>query len=200
MRIVTAQELENWLAGGKVLEKDARGPKVVALENGLFLKIFYTRRHPVLARLQPAAKRFARNIERLDQFKIPSPHLCEQLWLDSTRTVSACIYRPLPGESVEQLYRRQPLEAGAVLPELAAFMRHLHVSGIYFRSLHLGNIIILPEGGFGLIDILDMRFKGRPLNVWQIQRNFKHLAHYLQRHRLEHFPLPELQRQYYIAP
>ena len=27
MRIVTAQELESWLASGKVLEKDAKGPK-----------------------------------------------------------------------------------------------------------------------------------------------------------------------------
>ena len=46
MRIVTAQELENWLMEGKVLEKDARGPKVLALADGSFLKIFYTRRRP----------------------------------------------------------------------------------------------------------------------------------------------------------
>jgi len=60
MRIVTAQQLESWLATGKVLEKDARGPKVVALQSGQFLKIFHTRRHPLLARLQPAAKAICR--------------------------------------------------------------------------------------------------------------------------------------------
>jgi len=54
MRIVTAQELENWLTSGKVLEKDVRGPKVVALGNGLFLKIFYTRTPCSLACGQPA--------------------------------------------------------------------------------------------------------------------------------------------------
>ncbi|WP_417787134.1 toluene tolerance protein [Stutzerimonas xanthomarina] len=200
MRIVSAQELESWLTSGKVLEKDMRGPKVVALENGLFLKIFYTRRHPILARLQPAAKRFAKNIARLDQFAVPAPKLCEQFWLGDNCMVSACTYRPLPGESVEQLYRRQPEQAYLLLPELAAFIRRLHQKGIYFRSLHLGNIIVLPKGGFGLIDILDMQFKGRALNSWQIRRNFQHLGHYLHRHRLEQFPLDELQRQYTISP
>ncbi|MEE4465231.1 toluene tolerance protein, partial [Azotobacter chroococcum] len=47
MRIVSAQELEKWLESGRVLEKDARGPKVVALDDGRFLKIFHTRRHPL---------------------------------------------------------------------------------------------------------------------------------------------------------
>ncbi|MBK3866159.1 toluene tolerance protein [Pseudomonas stutzeri] len=200
MRIVTAQELESWLATGKVLEKDARGPKVVALENGLFLKIFHTRRHPILARLQPAAKRFARNVERLARFAIPAPQLCEQFWLDYPGSLSACLYQPLPGESIEQLYRRQPEQVEKLLPELAAFIRRLHYLGIYFRSLHLGNIILLPQGGFGLIDILDMQFKRGALNSWQVRRNFQHLTHYLQRHRLEDFPLDELQRHYASAP
>ncbi len=196
MRIVSAQELENWLACGKVLEKDARGAKVVALPNGQFLKIFHTRRHPLLARLRPAARRFARNIERLRQLAISAPKVTEQFWLDQACTLSACLYHPLPGESVEQLYHRQPKQINRLLPELASFIRQLHQKGIFFRSLHLGNIIVLPEGGFGLIDALDMQFKRRALNNRQIKRNFNHLANYLRRHRIEGFPLAELQRLY----
>lgn len=197
MRIVTAQELESWLASGKVLERDARGPKVVALDNGLFLKIFHTRRHPLLARLQPAARRFARNAERLRQFDIPTPQVREIFWLDSKTGLSGCLYEPLPGYSIEQIYRQAPHQMDASLPRLAGFIKQLHRLGIYFRSLHLGNILLLPDGQHGLIDILDLQFKRKALNRWLIQRNFQHLSHYLQRRKLTEFPLEELIDRYW---
>src|SRR5690606_1310577 len=131
------------------------------------------------ARLQPAARRFARNIEQLRQLGIPAPEITDTFWLDRASGLSGCLYRPLPGESVEQLYRSQPGRLDSLLVPLAEFIRRLHRLGIYFRSLHLGNIIVLPGGGFGLIDTLDMQLKSRPLNAWQVKRNFQHLEHYL---------------------
>ncbi len=196
MRIVTAQELESWLANGKVLEKDGRGPKVVALENGLFLKIFHTRRHPLLARWQPATKRFAQNAERLRQRGIQAPEVLESFWLNRRAGLSACLYRPLPGQSIDQLYCQSPQQVDALLSSLARFIRHLHQRGIYFRSLHLGNILLLPDGQFGLIDILDLQFKRRALNDWLVQRNIQHLRHYLKRRKLTGFPLDELLSHY----
>lgn len=199
MQIVTAQELENWLAKGKVLEKDPRGAKVVALDNGLFLKIFHTRRHPLLARLQPPAKRFAANARRLLQLGIPAPEVVEVFWLNRSAGLSACLYAPLPGQSIEQLYRQAPEQIDDLLSPLAAFIQQLHRQGIYFRSLHLGNILRLPNSGYGLIDILDLQFKKRPLNRWQIQRNFQHLQHYLHRSKLADFPYEPLVKLYQAA-
>ena len=196
MQIVTAQQLESWLATGKVLEKDARGPKVVALSNGLFLKIFHTRRHPLLARLQPAAQRFAENAKRLQRSGIAAPKVVDLFWLDRPAGLSGCLYEPLPGQSVEQIYTCNPQQGLQLLSSLAQFIRHLHQQGIYFRSLHLGNILQLPTGDYGLIDILDLQHKRRPLNSWQIKRNFQHLRHYLKRKQLESFPLDELLRCY----
>ncbi|WP_341303884.1 lipopolysaccharide kinase InaA family protein [Pseudomonas sp. TMP25] len=200
MRIVTAQELESWLASGTILEKDARGPKVVALDSGLLLKIFHTRRHPVLARLQPAAKRFTHNAKALLSIGIAAPAVSEYFWLDLQAGLSACIYQPLPGHSIEQLYRQSPEKMHSLLPALASFIRQLHLRGIYFRSLHLGNILLLPDGNYGLIDILDMRFKGHSLNPRLVQRNFQHLRRYLERHKLADFQLEELIAQYRDAP
>ncbi|MCY1277496.1 hypothetical protein D9M68_288740 [compost metagenome] len=199
MRIVSAQELENWLANGKVLEKDARGAKVIALNDGRFLKIFHTRRLPLLARLQPAAQRFARNTQKLRQLGIPTPDITELLWLDRRAGLSACLYRPLPGDTMEQLYRREPQRTAELLPALANFIRQLHQLGVYFRSLHLGNIILLPQEHFGLIDVLDLQFKRQPLGAWLVKRNFQHLSHYLNRRRLTDFPLDELKRLYQQA-
>ncbi|MDX1722081.1 MAG: toluene tolerance protein [Pseudomonas sp.] len=196
MRIVTAQELESWLTSGKVLEKDARGPKVVALDNGLFLKIFHTRQYPWLARLQPAAKRFERNAHLLKQLGIASPSIEETFWLDPGRGLSGCIYSPLPGIALEQVYSDCPQRFNELLPRLAEFIKHLHGKRVYFRSLHLGNILLLPDERFGLIDFLDMKRNLLPLNAWQIQRNFKHLENYLGRKKLEGFPLRELLKLY----
>ncbi|WP_312244609.1 toluene tolerance protein [Stutzerimonas nitrititolerans] len=188
MRIVTAQELESWLASGKVLEKDARGPKVVALENSLFLKIFHTRRHPLLARLQPAAQRFQRNTEQLRARHVPAPQVTETFWLDKRCGLSACLYQPLPGQSLEQLYLQDRDSFIALLPAIATFIRQLHNGGIYFRSLHLGNILLLPDSQFGLIDCLDLRLKRGPLGPWLVRRNLAHLEGYLQRRALPDFP------------
>lgn len=197
MRIVTAQELERWLANGRVLEADARGPKVVALDNGALLKIFHTRRNRLLAKLQPAAKRFALNARRLHKLGIPAPAVIEVFWLDRSQGLSACIYQPLPGDSVEQMYLQDAAGVVKILPDISAFIRTLHKSGIYFRSLHLGNIIQLPDESFGLIDILDMQFKRSPLSSWLIKRNFDHLRRYLSRKNLKDFPLKALTDMYY---
>lgn len=192
MRIVTAQEMQCWLNSGKVLEQDARGPKVVALENGLFLKIFHTRRNPLLARLKPAASRFAKNARCLNELDITTPSITEIFWLDKRKGLSGCLYQPLPGISLEQLYNQQPELIDGQLPALATLIRELHKKRIYFRSLHLGNILLLPNGKFGLIDFLDLNYKKLPLTKWHAKRNFAHLENYLRRKKIYDFPLEKL--------
>lgn len=192
MRIVTAQQLENWLTEGTVLERDARGPKVLALADGSFLKIFYTRRRPFLARLFPYAERFAKNLAMLRDSGFSAPELIETFWLDKSRGLSGCLYRPLPGVSIESIFRADPSLVRQHLSELAKFIKRLHKEGIYFRSLHIGNIILLPDGSFGLIDVLDLQKRPRPLGRNLINRNFDHLRNHLKRKNLEQFPAEDL--------
>jgi len=200
MRIVTAQEWENGRTEGKVLEKDARGPKVLALADGSFLKIFYTRRRPFLARLFPYAARFARNLAMLRDAGFNVPEIIETFWLDKSTGLSGCLYQPLPGVSMESVFRTDPYLIKKHLPELANFIKSLHKSGIYFRSLHIGNIILLPNGSFGLIDVLDLQNKRAPLGRSLVSRNFGHLRNHLKRKKLEEFPIEELIKLYTNAP
>ena len=196
MRIVTVQELENWLAEGKVLEKDARGPKVLELVNGSFLKIFYTRRRPFLARLFPYAERFARNLAILRGAGFHVPEVIDTFWIDKSAGLSGCLYQPLPGSSIESIFRADPNLIKQHLPALANFIKSLHQKGIYFRSLHIGNIILLPNGSLGLIDVLDLQKKRSPLGPNLIRRNFDHLHNHLKRKKLEKFPIQELLKLY----
>lgn len=199
MRIVTANELQDWLSQGELLEKDSHGPKVVRLAEGQLLKIFRSRRTPLLARLRPDARRFAERATRLQQMGIRTPQIVELCWIDREKAVSACLYQPLQGMPLDKIFRDARGEFDALLPAFAAYIRHLHEQGIYFRSLHLGNILRTPDGGFGLIDFLDIRFKGRPLGRGLIRRNFQHLRNYLQRRKVENFPWDELLAAYAVA-
>lgn len=196
MRIVTAQELESWLASGTVLEKDSRGPKVLMLSGGQILKIFHTRRHPMLIRINPPAKKFAQNALILQQAGIPAPQIIESLWVNITDGISASIYQPLPGRSIESILKETPEQIDALVPMLAKFIKELHQQGVYFRSLHLGNILRLQNCQFGLIDFLDLTKKSRPLSNWEISRNFKHLERYLARRKLMNFPHDKLMAAY----
>lgn len=195
MRIVSANELQNWLSTGEVLERDSHGPKVVRLTDGSFLKIFRSRR-PLLARWRPEAQRFVCNAERLQALGIATPQMIECAWLERDQGVNACLYAPLEGTPLDCLFKQQRERFDALLPAFAAYIRQLHERGIYFRSLHLGNVLLLPEGGFGLIDFLDLRFKRGPLRRALVRRNFAHLQNYLQRRKVEGFPWEDLLRAY----
>lgn len=196
MRIVTAQELESWLANGEVLEADGRGPKVIRLSDERILKIFRPRRRLWLSRLTPPALRFKRNAEQLLAKGITAPHITECFWLDKAQAISCCLYMPIPGRSLEQIYRHSMSEFNLLLAKFAEFIYVLHQRGIYFRSLHLGNVLILPNGTFGLIDFLDIKFKRSPLGPWLVKRNLGHLQSYLQRNQVDDFPWAELQAAY----
>lgn len=199
MRIVTAIELQNWLSHGEVLEKDSHGPKVVRLNSGQLLKIFRSRRLPILARLQPEAMRFNQCASRLQALDIATPTIDETCWLDRQKLVSACLYTPLEGQPLDKLFQNARTEFDQLLPQLAAYIYRLHRQGIYFRSLHLGNILRTPNDDFGLIDFLDIRFKRKPLGRFLVRRNFAHLHSYLERRKVEEFPWNELLAAYKAA-
>ena len=196
MRIVTANELQGWLSQGNVLEKDSHGPKVLSRADGTLVKIFRSRRNRLLARMRPDARRFAERAMRLQALGISTPQVRECVWLDRSKAVSACLYTPLAGQPLDRLFRDSRTEFDRLLPELAAYILKLHHLGIYFRSLHLGNILHIENGDFGLIDFLDLRFKRRPLGRLLVRRNFRHLKGYLQRRKVQGFPWDELMRYY----
>ncbi len=51
---------------------------------------------------------------------------------------------------------------------------------MYFRSLHLGNVLLMDDGEFGLIDLADMRIYPSALRNALRQRNLKHMQRYPQ--------------------
>ncbi|MCO7517755.1 toluene tolerance protein [Pseudomonas guariconensis] len=179
--------------GAKVLEADSYGAKVYLLGDGNILKVFRRKRLISSALLRPYSQRFVDNARRLAQLGIPTLEVISQYKLPMPGR-TAVLYRPLPGETLLQLSRQEGFSWDEYLPQLIELVRRLHRSGIYFRSLHLGNVVVTPEQRLGLIDVADMRFLRPPLSARMVRRNVQHLASYIEREKLaDRFPLADFQ-------
>jgi hypothetical protein len=172
---ISTEEFNQLRAGARLLERDYRGEKVLLTPDNRIIKLFYPRRRFTSARIYPYAHRFWNNARQLREKGIITVH-CEQLRRDRTNRRHLVTYALLPGTTL----RNKLGETGNRdnhLDKLANYMVTLHAKGVLFRSIHLGNILVLENGDYGLIDIADMSIQQRPLGLRKRARNFRHLLH-----------------------
>lgn len=180
MQLLSKEQYDIWRTDAQVLEKDAHGEKVLRLADGTFLKLFRRKSWFSKTAFYPSAKRFADNATELHRLGIPCPQII-QLYQMKSPYRSVVHYEPLAGETLRQLLQQDSsLDQLELFARLAEFITHLHELGVYFRSLHMGNIILTPDNELGLIDISDMRCLGRPLSRRMRDRNYQHLLRYEQ--------------------
>ncbi len=158
--------------GAKVIEADGHGDKVLLLADGTYLKLFRLKRLFSTALFSPYSKRFAKNAIKLAKLGVPTVTTIETYRIPSIRR-TAVHYSPLTGTTLRRLSGGIDM---MLADKLGKFIRELHDKGIYFRSLHLGNIVLTPENRLGLIDISDMKICKRPLTEIQRTRNFQHCS------------------------
>jgi hypothetical protein len=115
-------------------------------------------------RIVPYHRRFRRALQTLPQRGVAVPR-----YLAHGRVADGhehfVIYEPLQGTPLRSCY------AALDLGTLAAFVRDLHDRGVYFRGLHLGNVIRCADGSLGLIDVQDIRLFRRSLSRRRRERN-----------------------------
>lgn len=170
---LTIQAFRALIKDGITLEKDKLGPKVLILNDKTYLKIF-RRQSNYFPRLHPTnADRFVENCEHLSRLGIPCPKVRTRMSMDIPRW-DLVVYEPIDGESAKKLFLAGALSAED-LNRIRVFINKIQALGIYFRSLHLGNIISMSNGRFGLVDVSDLSLKNKPLNLLYRHRNRKHL-------------------------
>lgn len=174
MRIhpLSREQLDTLCQQGQVIEQDRHGIKVLQFPDGRFLKFFRRKRWLNRDLLSPAALRFARHAVQLERLAIPTLRV-ESLHRIPGEPHSVAIYHPLPGRTLRQL-----LASGEATPQLmyriGTFLALLHRRGVYFRSVHPGNIVITGMQQFGLIDLLDMKVRPWSMSRWARRRNWLH--------------------------
>nr|WP_319527212.1 toluene tolerance protein [Pseudomonas laurentiana] len=162
--------------GAEVLEADGTGDKVLRLADGSMLKLFRRKRLISSAAWYPYARRFADNCNNLASRAVPCPHI-RKVYRIAEIARDAVHYDPLPGKTLRQLIESSE-PSDRLRGQLGQFIATLHEKGVYFRSAHLGNIVLTPNGELGLIDVADMRTYRKPLSKKMRLRNFKHMLRY----------------------
>lgn len=176
MQAIDHSTYEALRVGADVLEADGSGDKVLRLADGRMLKLFRRKRLLSSALFYPYAQRFADNARALQQHGIPRPDIIAVYRIPSIQR-DAVYYSPLAGKTVRQL-QLDGEPANALRAELGRFFAQLHEQGVYFRSLHFGNVVLTPQDTLGLIDIADLHCQKRALSHGKRLRNFGHLRRY----------------------
>jgi tRNA A-37 threonylcarbamoyl transferase component Bud32 len=176
LKTLTQQEYQAMSEGARVLEADPHGAKVLLLADGTILKLFRRKRLITSAMIFPYAARFAANARKLAALGVPVPEVIDVLRIPGLgrdavhyRPLSGVTLRQLAGETLADERKRRLREAFNQLVVL------LHDNGVYFRSLHIGNVIVTSDDRLGLIDFSDMRIYPWSLGSYLRRRNIQRL-------------------------
>jgi hypothetical protein len=175
-QLLTNSEFKTLCDDGFVLEQDARGLKVIQLHNGQILKIFRRRSLVSGSMFYSYARRFCRNVRRLKLLGIQTVTV-KRLYHFEKVSDTAVMYEPLPGSTLREILKNKNFNRNLV-EGLAKFISKLHHHGVHFHALHTGNVVLTPEGDFGLIDVSDLSIFPWPLSCNTRLRSFKRLCKY----------------------
>lgn len=173
MRTINRVEYRRLTQGATPFGGDFAFDNVLLTPDGVVVKRLRTRGPYSSYFIRSQAESFKRNAERLKQLGIVTVAVLDVLdYPDEERHLVT--YRRLPGLTLKEVMH-QGSETGSRLLAFAAYVARLHRKGIYFRSLHFGNVLVQAGDVFGLIDVVDMRFRRRALYPWMRGRNIRHL-------------------------
>ncbi|WP_019339921.1 O-antigen ligase family protein [Stutzerimonas stutzeri] len=177
-RTLSRGQLNELLQTARVIEEDGHGVKVAELADGNYLKLFRRKRMVSSALWSPPSRRFAENAKQLQSLGVTVPSIDCFIRIPSAR-LEGIIYRPLPGDTLRNHWRNLgDTERDQDIRQFGAFLGQLHQLGIYFRSLHLGNVLKQPDGSLGLIDVADMIISQHALSSSKRRRNLTHMLRY----------------------
>lgn len=150
--------------------------KVLQLPDQSILKLFRLKRLLTSARLFPYTKRFQHNVKRIQSLGIPTVKILALYRIPAINR-TAVHYRILAGKTLRDYCEDTEMDS-QLAERFGIFFSSLHQKGIYFRSIHFGNMVLTTNHRIGLIDVVDMRFRRRPLNMRLRIRNLRHLFRY----------------------
>lgn len=173
LRKLSRDQFEELIRDAECVMSDRIGPKLLRTRDGRCVKLFRRRHRLTTDLLYPPALRFCIAAQRLARRDVPSVTV-ESAWRVPAVRRHVIVYRELPGSTLREALcdsrRRETLLEG-----FARFLARLHAAGVYFRAIHFGNVIVLEEDRFALIDIAECRFRRWSLGVGLRARNWRHV-------------------------
>lgn len=177
MKSFSLDKYEQLIAKSVVLEQDRHGIKVIKTADGRFVKFFRQKRLLSSALFKSYACRFVDNAKALKRLGFNTVEV-ENIYYCKPIKRSLVFYNPLPGQTLRDVLKSRDT-SDDIMAMFSAFYAGLHNRGVYFRSIHLSNVIISDTmDTLGLIDIADMKIHSKGLSKDMRMRNFRHLTRY----------------------
>jgi len=191
-QILSDDAYHDLITKSKVLVDCRHGPKVL-LQDGLIYKFFYLNKIFSRRFLWPQSQAFFEAGIKLAALKIPSPQVDAYYYYPKMRA-DIVGYQSVEGEAVAQLLSqcKTQEEKNQLINRFFIFLSQLHQAGVFFKGIHLQNILLNDQQEFILIDIASVKIFDHPVTLHKRARNIKHLF----RHALDgHF-----YREYGLTP
>lgn len=146
-------------------------PKVLEADNTI-IKLFYRKRKLLSSdRIKPQAMRFYDNIQSLRAYGYDVPKLIKIQYC-AELAVYLIHYHKIEGQDVRSLAKCGNI---SIIHDVIKLLADLHKNGVFFRSIHLENLLYTSDGKIALIDISDLKIKSKSLTPYLRYRNLKHL-------------------------
>lgn len=161
------------LVANAIVLKERHGkPAILLTPDKLIVKHIYRRSWFSSSRIWPYAQRFINGAKLLHERGILAPTVRARYYYP-TAGCDILVYEYLDGKSLYTLANENNY---SYVEKIPAFIAKLHDLGIYFRDLHLDNVIVHNEE-FALIDLASIKCRrlSRSLNLKYRARNLAHM-------------------------
>jgi hypothetical protein len=173
MKSIGQHDYAELIDGAEVLALDPHGDKVLQLRDGNILKLFRIKRKLSSARLWNYAQRFASNARRLQKRGFNTVEMVDEF--NCPHIDRQCVvYKPLRGMTLRDAMRAKFEQTR--MNQFGEYIAALHNKGVYFRAMHLNNVIVCKDDTLGLIDVSEMWIWPWRVGLWKSLRNFKHIV------------------------
>jgi hypothetical protein len=171
MQKLPLETFEKLTKGAHALDTGDR-EKILLRPDGLTIRLFPRANLFSVGRLYPQAVRFRNKAKLLNEFGINTIEVGDVYTCRETRN-DLVIYPRLEGTPLKEVMNSKPETLNPILDRLAKFLAMLHYKAIYFPSFSLQNVLLLPSGEFGLINISDLKLKSVPMGPLIRARNIR---------------------------
>lgn len=170
MQTIGREQLNAFIHENEILYGTIESPGLMMTPAGEIVKSFYRRKKISTTVFIPQANQFIASSKKLLARDISAP-VVKQVLYCSDIPVHMVIYDRLDGLDLRELCATRGVTSLSRLPD---YLAHLHKIGIYFRAIHLGNILI-DGNKISLLDISDLSVRNSSLGVFQRARNLGHM-------------------------
>ena len=180
---------------GTVVTINGGGVSVVLTKDNRYIKIFRPPSRLSSDLFSPRPLRFEKAVRALESKNIPTVLDLEMYWVPCMKRHVA-YYTPLPGEELRTAIENTQ-HPDALINGWAQFLADIHRQGVYFRGINFSNVLICPDGQYGLIDVGSVQTHKQSLGADLRARNFKHpLAYRQDKDAIERFGVAKLVESY----